>query len=141
MQNEPNFEKAQMNVTSLITRDYENNSNWTLGQNKPNTNPIKPNLLNAQMNVNKVLTRDYENKSNWALFENKANTNPIQTQFQRQKMLLRLTINGRRKSMLDARFWCRQAALEAATCPFTPVVRRIFAGFGHIFLFIFIAHG
>ena len=85
MQNEPNFEKAQMNVTSLITRDYENNSNWTLGQNKPNTNPIKPNLLNAQMNVNKVLTRDYENKSNWALFENKANTNPIQTQFQSQK--------------------------------------------------------
>jgi len=24
---------------------YKNKSNWTLGQNKPNSNPIKPNLV------------------------------------------------------------------------------------------------
>jgi hypothetical protein len=41
MQNKPNLPKAQMNVTSLITVDYENKSNWTLGENKPNTNPIQ----------------------------------------------------------------------------------------------------
>ena len=29
-----------MNVTSLITVAYENKSNWTLGKNKPNSNPI-----------------------------------------------------------------------------------------------------
>ncbi len=34
-----------MNVTSLITVDYENKSNWTLGENKPNSNPIKANLV------------------------------------------------------------------------------------------------
>ncbi len=44
MQNEPNFLDAQMNVTSLITVDYENNSNWTLGENEPKTNPIKANF-------------------------------------------------------------------------------------------------
>jgi hypothetical protein len=36
MQNKPNFRKAEMNVTSLITVEYENNSNWILGENKPN---------------------------------------------------------------------------------------------------------
>jgi hypothetical protein len=42
MQNKPNFRKSQMNVNLLITTDYENISDWTLGQNKPNSNPIKP---------------------------------------------------------------------------------------------------
>jgi len=41
MQNKPNLPKAQMNLTSLITVVYENKSNWTLGENKPNTNPIR----------------------------------------------------------------------------------------------------
>jgi len=51
MQNKANLLNAQMNITSLITVDYENITNWTLGENKPNSKPIKP------------------------------NTNPIQTQF------------------------------------------------------------
>ncbi|HUU15662.1 MAG TPA: hypothetical protein VMW72_00815 [Sedimentisphaerales bacterium] len=29
-----------MNINLLITKDYENIANWTLGQNKPNSNPI-----------------------------------------------------------------------------------------------------
>jgi len=41
--NKPNLLDAQMNVTSLITAYYENKSNWKLGENKPNTNPIKAN--------------------------------------------------------------------------------------------------
>jgi len=44
MQNKPNFRKSQMNVKSYNTKDYENKSNWTLGENKPNSNPIKPNF-------------------------------------------------------------------------------------------------
>jgi len=43
MQNKPNFRKGQMNVSILSQTAYENKSNWTLGQNKPNSNPIKPN--------------------------------------------------------------------------------------------------
>ena len=40
MQNKPNFRKSQMNVSIFSQKDYENKSNWTLGQNKPNSNPI-----------------------------------------------------------------------------------------------------
>ncbi|MBW8039774.1 MAG: hypothetical protein FVQ85_07220 [Planctomycetes bacterium] len=33
-----------MNVTVIYTKEYENNSNWTLGENEPKTNPIKANF-------------------------------------------------------------------------------------------------
>jgi len=59
MQNKPNFAKAKMNVYSLIAMDYENISDWTLGENKPNSNPIKPNFRKAKMNVNSLITKDY----------------------------------------------------------------------------------
>jgi len=41
MQNKPNVKDAQINVTLLDTKDYENICDWTLGENKPNSNPIK----------------------------------------------------------------------------------------------------
>ena len=69
MQNEPNFRKSQVNVTSLITVAYENKSNWTLGENEPNTNPIrtqsnpiKPNLPEGKIDAKYVFTKDYEEK-------------------------------------------------------------------------------
>ena len=34
-----------MNVNSVITRNYENKSNWTLGENKPNSNPTCSELV------------------------------------------------------------------------------------------------
>ena len=43
MQNKPNLPDAQMNVSSFYTVDYENKSNWKLGENKANTKPIKAN--------------------------------------------------------------------------------------------------
>jgi len=77
MQNKANFLDDQMNVTSLITVDYENKSPLRPRKNKPNTNPIKANFQKAQMNVTTFLTKDYENKSNCALAENKPNSKPI----------------------------------------------------------------
>ena len=41
MQNKPNFLRSQMNVNIYNKTDYENIANWTLGQNKPNSNPIQ----------------------------------------------------------------------------------------------------
>ena len=32
-----------MNVNLYNTTDYENKSDWTLGENEPNSNPIKAN--------------------------------------------------------------------------------------------------
>jgi hypothetical protein len=69
-----------MNVSTIITKEYEIKTLGEHGKNEPKTNPIKANLLNAQMNVNKVLTKDYEIMSNWAICENEPNSNPIQTQ-------------------------------------------------------------
>jgi hypothetical protein len=48
MQNKANFQKSQVNVTSLITVDYENISDWTLGENKAKTKPIKANTKPIQ---------------------------------------------------------------------------------------------
>jgi len=56
---------------------YENKSNWTLGENKPNSNPIKPNFRIAQMNVNSLITKDYRKKDDFAVRKNKPNSNPI----------------------------------------------------------------
>jgi len=77
MQNKPNFQKSQMNVISVITTHYENITNWTLGQNKPNSNPIKPNSRRAKMNVNSLMTKDYRKKDDFLVRINKPNSNPI----------------------------------------------------------------
>ncbi len=111
MQNKPNFRKSQMNVNSYNTTDYENKSNWTLSENKPNSNPIKPNLQKAKMSINSIITKDYrkkddfsvrinkpnsrnannerkliyskglQKKNDFTVQKNKPNSNPIQTQF------------------------------------------------------------
>ncbi len=51
MQNKPNFRKAKMNVNIYYTEIYENISDWTLGQNKPNSNPIKPNFRQKMLEM------------------------------------------------------------------------------------------
>ena len=66
-----------MNVTPYNTTYYENISNWTLGENKPNSNPIKPNLRKAKMNVSLTLTKDYRKNDDFAVRKNKPNSNPI----------------------------------------------------------------
>jgi len=66
-----------MNVSIFSQMDYENLSNWTLGQNKPNSNPIKPNFRKAQMNVNSLITKDYRKNDAFTVRKNKPNSNPI----------------------------------------------------------------
>ena len=62
-----------MNVNLYNTTDYENKRNWTIGQNKPNSNPIKPNFQKAKMNVNLTLTKDYKKKDDFVVRINKPN--------------------------------------------------------------------
>jgi len=57
--------------------DYENKWQRTLGENKPNSNPIKPNLRKAKMNLNFFSEKDYENETAFRLEQNKPNSNPI----------------------------------------------------------------
>ncbi len=73
MQNKPNFQKSQMNVNLCLTKNYENKSDWTIGQNKPNSNPIKPNFQKAQMNINSLITKDYRKNDDFVVRINKPN--------------------------------------------------------------------
>ncbi len=62
MQNKPNFGKAKMNINVFPTKDYKNKSNWTLGESKPNSNPIS-----KRMNVNFYAAGYYESKPTFAV--------------------------------------------------------------------------
>ena len=53
--------------------DYENKRNWTLGENKPNSNPIKPNLKKTKMNIKSIITKDYRKKDDFLVRINKPN--------------------------------------------------------------------
>jgi hypothetical protein len=61
MQNKPNLPDAQMNVSIFSKMDYENISDWTLGENKPNSKPIqtqfKPNQTQFQCQSNPIQTQ------------------------------------------------------------------------------------
>ena len=77
MQNKPNFRKSQMNLKFCKQMAYEYKQDWTLGQNKPNSNPNKPNLRKAKMNINSLITKDYRKNDDFAVRKNK----PNQSQF------------------------------------------------------------
>ncbi len=51
-----------MNVNPLVITDYEKISNWTLGENKPNSNPNKANSPEGKIDAKCVFTKDYEEK-------------------------------------------------------------------------------
>ena len=84
MQNKPNFQNAQMNVSIFSQMAYEYKSNWTLGENKPNSKPIKPKTnpisKRPKIDVNIYYTKLYNNETAFRRRKNKPNSNPIQTQ-------------------------------------------------------------
>jgi len=44
MQNKANFRKSQVNANTFTQKVYENKSDWTPGENKPNSKPNKANF-------------------------------------------------------------------------------------------------
>jgi len=79
-----------MNVNIFSTKAYENKSNWTLGQNKPNSNPIAERMklmqsVYLQRIMKKNAAMDYEKQS-----QNKPNSNPNKANFLNAKMNLKL---------------------------------------------------
>ena len=73
--NQPNFQKAQMNVNSLITKDYRKKDDFAVRKNKPNSKPISSKV---KMNANAFSQKDYENETTLRPQKDK----PNQTQFQ-----------------------------------------------------------
>ncbi len=62
-----------MNVNPYNTTDYENISNRTLGQNKPNQSQSNPISEKPKMNVNLTLTKDYRKNDDFVVRINKPN--------------------------------------------------------------------
>jgi len=103
--NKANLLDAQMNVNNLLTKEYEDISNCKLCENKPNTNPIYRGVASGEDGTNTISHQRTTNPEQ--------RTNNKQTQFQRQKMLPRLTINGRRVSLRYLRSFCADKIREA----------------------------
>jgi len=57
MQNKPNFPNAQMNVSSVLTKDYENIPFRRCAENKPNQTQFKANSKPIQTQSNPILTQ------------------------------------------------------------------------------------
>ncbi len=72
-----------MNVNLYNTTAYEYKSNWTLGQNKPNSNPIKPNFRKAKLNVSLYIIEDYRKKDDFSVRINKPNSRKTQNERKR----------------------------------------------------------
>ncbi len=62
-----------MNVSIYLQTAYKNKRDWTIGQSKPNSNPIKANSQKAKMNVNSIITKDYRKKDDFVVRINKPN--------------------------------------------------------------------
>jgi len=87
MQNKPNFQDVQMNVTILLIMAYENFIPLAGYKNKPNSNPIrqacvvcegvagliKPNCRKGEIDTKCVFTKDYRKKDDFAVRINKPN--------------------------------------------------------------------
>ncbi len=72
-----------MNLKFCKQMAYKNKSNWTLGQNKPNSNPIKPNFQKGKNDVKCVLTKDYRKKDDFTVRINKPNSRNAQNERKR----------------------------------------------------------
>jgi hypothetical protein len=80
LQNKPNFPEVKMSLSSVSAKDYEDKSNPTLGENKPNSNPIQsqtnPIPSEAKMSATVSFTRTCDNNPAPPLRQNKPNSNP-----------------------------------------------------------------
>jgi len=69
MQNEPNFRKSQMNVTKVLTRDYENKTLGQRGKNEPKTNPIYPCVASGEAGTKPISRVKNSCARLWALLQ------------------------------------------------------------------------
>jgi hypothetical protein len=79
LQNEPNFQKSQVNVTALLTREYAQMDTWSIRKNEPKTNPnepktnpIYPVVASGEAGTNPIYP---------VVASGEAGTNPKRTQF------------------------------------------------------------
>jgi len=64
-----------MNLSSFLTKDYENKRDWTLGENKPNSKPIKANT--KPIKANKMPKQTQTKPTCRGVASGEAGSNPI----------------------------------------------------------------
>ncbi len=104
-----------MNVYPLLTKVYENNSDWTLGQNKPNSKPISE---KPKMNANAFSQKDYENET---AFRPKK-TNPNKPNFKRGKTVQRMPSGKKEFGRLSSVFCLLSSVLLTGQSGFINMV-------------------
>jgi hypothetical protein len=77
LQNEPKFRKSQMNVSKVLTMNYEKYDTWWTGTKRTQTNPNEPKFKIGKMNASSIVTKDYENICPCRAPKNEPKTNPI----------------------------------------------------------------
>jgi hypothetical protein len=65
-----------MNVTDLLTREYDKMDTWSIGKNEPKTNPNEPKTNPKRTQTNPKRTQN-EPKTNPIQTQNKPNSKPI----------------------------------------------------------------
>ncbi len=63
MQNKANFRKVKFNVTKVLTRNYVQMDTWSIGKNKPNSNPIQSQSNPIKANIMPKQTQFKPNQS------------------------------------------------------------------------------
>jgi len=71
MQNKPNFRTAEMNITSAITKDYENIPPTKKCENKPNQTQFQPQICKTNPNRTQFQPKNEANKPNRTQFQPK----------------------------------------------------------------------
>jgi hypothetical protein len=72
MQNKANWKIDPMNVTNVLTTDYNRKDTWCRGKNKPKTKPFYKNCI---LSMRYHLMVNMQNEPNGMLFKNKTKPN------------------------------------------------------------------
>ncbi|HIJ52478.1 MAG TPA: hypothetical protein HPP66_04910 [Planctomycetes bacterium] len=109
MQNKPNFQKAQMNVSRVSTRDYAKKTLGERGKNKPNSNPIQTqsNPIKANKMPKQTQNKAKQTQSN----PNKPNFTPIAST---PASTFLLTMGGRADKIMSCNLINRKYHFERA---------------------------
>jgi len=111
----------QMNLSIYSQTAYKNISNWTLGENKPNSNPNKPNCRKGKIDAKSVFTKDYRKNDVFAVRKNKPNPSGLRCLPRSPSMRRRMTRcrtdqtqsrNNFRAPMIAICFVCRNYFLD-----------------------------
>ena len=109
-----------MNVTSIITKDYEKRTLGERGKKQSQTNPNKAKFKKAKMNVTSILTVGYENKTPIRAPKKQSQTSkrqkPMQTSLPQRIMKITAPSDSKKQSQFKPKTNPISVPIYAAAC-------------------------